>query len=349
MARPVRVLIVDDSALFRRLFQDILSQDPEIEVVGAAENPLRARELIKQLNPDVLTLDIEMPEMDGLSFLDRLMRLRPMPVVMVSTLTQVGAEEALTALELGAVDYFPKPTVAAGEAISAQAGEFRAKVKSAGRAHVRPRPDPKAAKPAAAVKRPDFDPSAKIVAIGSSTGGVEALRDILRGYPADCPATVITQHMPPHFTESFAKRLNATMVPNVREARSGDKLETGTVLIAPSGDNHLEVVAGAGGFSCRVGPGAPVSGHRPSVDVLFDSVAKSVGERAIGVILTGMGHDGAEGLKHIRDAGGRTLGQSEDTCVVYGMPRVAYEMGGVEKQVRLPQIAKEIFNLCAAN
>ncbi|MDA1132728.1 MAG: chemotaxis response regulator protein-glutamate methylesterase [Proteobacteria bacterium] len=349
MARPVRVLVVDDSALFQRLFQDILSQDPEIEVVGTAENPLRAREMIKQLNPDVLTLDIEMPEMDGLSFLDRLMRLRPMPVVMVSTLTQVGAEEALTALELGAVDYFPKPTVAAGEAISAQAAEFCAKVKAAGRAKVRPRPDPIAARPPAAAAGTAFDASRKIVAIGSSTGGVEALRDILRAFPAACPATVITQHMPPHFTETFAKRLDAMMAPNVKEARNGDKLMVGTVYIAPSGDNHLEVVGGAGGFSCRVGPGAPVSGHRPSVDKLFHSVAGAVGKRAIGVILTGMGHDGAEGLKHIRDSGGRTLGQSEDTCVVYGMPRVAYEMGGVEKQVRLPQIAKEIFNLCATD
>ena len=336
----IRVLVVDDSATMRGLITAALNRDPEIEVVGAAGDPFEARGMIKALNPDVVTLDIEMPNMNGIEFLEKIMRLRPMPVVMVSSLTQAGAEMTLRALELGAVDCVAKPTVATNTADTLN--EVAVKVKAAARASVRTKPDDKVA-----VRRKDYMPSGDIVAIGSSTGGVEALLSILSLFPETCPPTVITQHMPATFTASFAARLDRASGAKVQEAVDGALLEPGKVYVAPGGATHLEVVRSAG-LRCRLTQGDPVSGHRPSVDVLFNSVAQAVGDKAVGAILTGMGRDGAQGLLTMRKAGARTLGQDEASCVVYGMPRTAFELGAVEKQVSLSSMGQSILDLASA-
>jgi two-component system chemotaxis response regulator CheB len=336
----IRVLVVDDSATMRGLITAALNRDPEIEVVGAAGDPFEARGMIKALNPDVVTLDIEMPNMNGIEFLEKIMRLRPMPVVMVSSLTQAGAEMTLRALELGAVDCVAKPTIATNTADTLN--EVAVKVKAAARASVRTKTDDK---PQA--RRKDYMPSGDIVAIGSSTGGVEALLTILSLFPETCPPTVITQHMPATFTASFAARLDRASGAKVQEAVDGALLEPGKVYVAPGGATHLEVVRSAG-LRCRLTQGDPVSGHRPSVDVLFNSVAQAVGEKAVGAILTGMGRDGAQGLLAMRKAGARTLGQDEQSCVVYGMPRTAFELGSVEKQVSLSSMGQTILDLASA-
>jgi two-component system chemotaxis response regulator CheB len=335
----VKVLVVDDSATMRSLISAVLRRDPEITVVGQAGDPLEAREAIKQLDPDVITLDVEMPNMNGLAFLEKIMRLRPMPVVMVSTLTQVGADVSLAALELGAVDCVGKPT-AGLPAEQAFAG-LAAKVKAAARARVRGSAD-RAPNHAA---NANFKPDGRIVAIGSSTGGVEALLSVLSAFPANCPPTVITQHMPGTFTRSFAERLNRVCAAHVEEASEGAQLRAGQIYLAPGGDNHLQVV-GSTQLRCRLVPEPPVNGHRPSVDVLFDSVARTAGRNAVGVILTGMGRDGAQGLLSMRNAGATTIGQNEQTSVVYGMPKVAFEIGGVERQLPLERIGAEIINRC---
>jgi len=339
----IRVLVVDDSATMRSLITAALSRDPEIEVVGGAGDPFEARGMIKALNPDVVTLDIEMPNMNGIEFLEKIMRLRPMPVVMVSTLTQAGAEMTLRALELGAIDCVGKPADATGtqEALA----EIVTKVKIAARASVRTNAG--TAPAAAPPRRKDFMPSGDIVAIGSSTGGVEALLSILTLFPETCPPTVITQHMPATFTASFAARLDRASGAKVQEATDGALLEPGKVYVAPGGATHLEVVRSAG-LRCRLVQGDPVSGHRPSVDVLFNSVANAVGDKAVGAILTGMGRDGAQGLLAMRKAGARTLGQDEASCVVYGMPRSAFELGAVEKQVSLSHMGQSILDLASA-
>ncbi|WP_297512166.1 chemotaxis response regulator protein-glutamate methylesterase [uncultured Caulobacter sp.] len=339
----IRVLVVDDSATMRSLITAALNRDPDIEVVGGAGDPFEARGMIKALNPDVVTLDIEMPNMNGIEFLEKIMRLRPMPVVMVSTLTQAGAEMTLRALELGAVDCVGKPADATGtqDALA----EIVAKVKIAARASVRTNAG--AAPAAAPPRRKDFMPSGDVVAIGSSTGGVEALLSILQLFPDTCPPTVITQHMPATFTASFAARLDRASGAKVQEATDGALLEAGKVYVAPGGATHLEVVRSAG-LRCRLVQGDPVSGHRPSVDVLLKSVANAVGDKAIGVILTGMGRDGAQGLLALRKAGARTLGQDEASCVVYGMPRAAFEIGAVEKQVSLSSMGQSILDLASA-
>ena len=337
----IRVLVVDDSATMRSLITAALNRDPEIEVVGAAGDPFEARGMIKALNPDVVTLDIEMPNMNGIEFLEKIMRLRPMPVVMVSSLTQAGAEMTLRALELGAVDCVGKPTTATGTAEALN--EVADKVKAAARASVRTKAD---AAPATA-RRLNYLPSGDVVAIGSSTGGVEALLAILTQFPETCPPTVITQHMPATFTASFAARLDRASGAKVSEAVDGALLEPGKIYVAPGGVAHLEVVRSAG-LRCRLTQGDPVSGHRPSVDVLFNSVAQAVGDKAVGVILTGMGRDGAQGLLAMRKAGARTLGQDEASCVVYGMPRTAFELGSVEKQVSLSSMGQTILDLASA-
>ena len=329
----IRVLIVDDSATMRKLIAAALSTDSEIQVVGEAADPLQAREAIKALNPDVITLDVEMPNMNGLDFLERLMRLRPMPVVMVSTLTTRGAEATLAALELGAVDCVAKPASGTPHAFDVLVD----KVRAAAQAKVRPRGAP--AGPCASDG--EFAPGDRIVAIGSSTGGVEALLTLVERLPANCAPTVITQHMPATFTKSFAERLNRTCAAEVREARDGDPLAAGKVFLAPGGDSHLEI-DGVNHLRCRVAPGPPMSGHCPSVDRLFDSVARVAKARSVGVILTGMGRDGARGLLAIREAGGRTLGQNEATSVVYGMPKAAFELGAVERQLPLEKIGPAI-------
>ena len=336
----IRVLVVDDSATMRGLITAALNRDPDIEVVGAAGDPFEARGMIKALNPDVVTLDIEMPNMNGIEFLEKIMRLRPMPVVMVSSLTQAGAEMTLRALELGAVDCVAKPTLATNTADALN--EVAIKVKSAARASVRTKADDK---PQA--RRKDYMPSGDIVAIGSSTGGVEALLSILSLFPETGPPTVITQHMPATFTASFAARLDRASGAKVQEAVDGALLEPGKVYVAPGGATHLEIVRSAG-LRCRLTQGDPVSGHRPSVDVLFNSVAQAVGEKAVGAILTGMGRDGAQGLLAMRKAGARTVGQDEQSCVVYGMPRTAFELGAVEKQASLSSMGQTILDLASA-
>jgi two-component system chemotaxis response regulator CheB len=335
-----RVLVVDDSATMRGLIAATLKRDPEIEVVGFANDPLEAREAIKRLNPDVVTLDIEMPNMNGLTFLEKIMRLRPTPVIMVSTLTQAGADATLAALELGAVDCVAKPGPGAP---AAQAfADLAEKVKVAARSRVRAA----SGRPAVAAARSAYSArDGVIVAIGSSTGGVEALLTILAQFPANCPPTVITQHMPATFTKSFAARLDRASQASVAEAWDGAPLEPGRVYLAPGGAAHLEVTSGSPG-RCRLREGAPVSGHRPSVDVLFESVARNH-PRAVGVILTGMGRDGAQGLLAMRQAGAHTLGQDEASCVVYGMPKAAFETGAVERQTSITRMGAAILDACA--
>jgi two-component system chemotaxis response regulator CheB len=344
----IRVLVVDDSATMRSLIRATLQRDPDIEVVGEAADPLEARTAIKTLNPDVITLDVEMPNMSGLDFLERIMRLRPMPVVMVSTLTSRGAEATLNALELGAVDCVAKPATAGPTAFN----ELAEKVKAAAGARVRPRSTAPAAAATAAATAASAGPAGfasngRIVAIGSSTGGVEALITLLSGFPANCPPTVITQHMPATFTRSFAERLDRLTAPRVTEACNGDVLMPGHVYLAPGGATHLEV-NGTSTLRCRLIETDPVNSHRPSVDVLFASVAKTAKAAAVGVILTGMGRDGAAGLLSMQDAGAATVGQNEATCVVYGMPKAAMELGAVQRQLPLERMAAHILALAGA-
>ena len=329
MSRAIRVLVVDDSATMRALIIDALRADPDLHVIGQAADPIEARTAIKDLNPDVVTLDIEMPNMNGLEFLERLMRLRPVPVVMVSTLTQRGADISIAALELGAIDCVGKPIAGGGEGFR----DLAAKVKSAAQARLQPA----AASAAPTLPASDYSPSGAVVAIGASTGGVEALIKVISGFPANCPPTVITQHMPVTFTSSLAARLDRLSAPTVRVAEEGDELRAGHVYLAP-GDRHLRVSAGRT-MRCMLGDDGPISGHKPSVDALFASVATAAGARAVGVILTGMGKDGAAGLLAMRQAGAATIGQDQDTSVVFGMPRAAFELGAVERQLGLPRIA----------
>ncbi len=328
----IRVLIVDDSATMRGILTATLSRDPDIEVIGGAQDAFEAREMIKHLNPDVITLDVEMPGMNGIEFLEKIMRLRPMPVIMVSTLTQAGATTTIEAMALGAVDAVGKPHFS----------DLTEKVKCAAGARLRSLGE----RPRAVEARTDYTPGNKLLAIGSSTGGVEALLEVISSFPENCPPTVITQHMPPGFTASFAARLDRMCKPKVSEATDGAILQVGQIYLAPGGERHMEVVGGTVP-RVRLTEGPTVSGHRPSVDALFRSVAKAYDRRAVGVILTGMGRDGAEGLLDIRKAGGRTIGQDESSCVVYGMPKAAFEIGAVEKQARLSQIANAALDLCA--
>ena len=340
MTGPIRVLVVDDSPTMRGLITAALRRDPEIEVIGSAADPLEARALIKELNPDVITLDVEMPNMNGLEFLEKIMRLRPMPVVMVSTLTQAGAEVTLRALEMGAIDAVGKP--GAGVTAAEAFAELTLKVKTAARSRVRAREAVEAPRP-----RTDYRPRADhVLAIGASTGGVEALITILSAFPANCPATVITQHMPATFTPSFAARLDKMSAATVSEAVDGAPLMPGHIYLAPGGVAHLEVSGTTP--RCRLSQGDTVSGHRPSVDVLFRSIAR-LRKPMTGVILTGMGRDGAQGLLEMRNAGAHTLGQDEASSVVYGMPRVAHEIGAVERQLPLNRLSSAILDLCASS
>lgn len=341
---PVRVLIVDDSAVMRQLLAGVLAADPEIEVVGTAADPHIARERIKALNPDVVTLDVEMPHMDGLTFLRKIMALRPMPVVMISTLTQRGAETTLEALEIGAVDFIAKPTQDLANGLAELASELQRKVKAAAGVRVRVR------RPVPAAPPPQQPPrlrraTAKIVFVGASTGGVEALKLLLMGMPADCPPTLITQHMPPRFTTGFAERLDRQCPMRVSEAADDQPIERGHVYIAP-GSHHLEIARAGNRHVCRLSDGPLVSGHRPSVDVLFRSAARVCGTSAVGAILTGMGKDGAEGLLELRQAGGMTLGQDQESALIYGMPRAAFERGAVMRQCSLAQMADAILDAC---
>jgi two-component system chemotaxis response regulator CheB len=339
----VKVLIVDDSATMRAVLKAVLRSDPEIDVIGEAADAYEAREAIKQLNPDVVTLDIEMPRMSGLQFLEKIMTLRPMPVIMISSLTQKGATDSIEALSIGAFDCIGKPLK--GDVMTALA-DLPKTVKAA--AKTKPRKAVvTSATPQATVVSDSYKPNDKIVAIGSSTGGVEALLQVLSSFPAMCPPTVITQHMPETFLCTFAERLNKSCAPKVSLAEDQSVLKPGHVYLAPGGRYHLEV-QGKRNTRMALLEGETVSGHRPSVDVLFKSVAAHIGKRAVGVILTGMGRDGARGLLEIHEAGGQTIGQDEATSVVYGMPRVAFEKGAVQQQRPLARIGESILSLCRA-
>lgn len=342
----IRVLVVDDSALMRQLLTQILSSDPEIEVVGAAPDPIVARDKIRALRPDVLTLDVEMPKQDGVTFLAHLMATTPMPVVMVSSLTERGCEVTLRALELGAFDFVTKPKIDLTRGTATVGGEIVAKVKAAARSRVRRArvnsPGTPVAPPAPGATALRLRTTQRIVAIGSSTGGTEALREILTRLPPDAPPIVVVQHMPPVFTRQFAERLDGLCKVRVREAKSGDALVTGHVLIAPGGDSHLEVVRSGAAYGVVLVPGPPVGHHRPSVDVMFESCARMVGQNATGIILTGMGHDGAKGLLAMRRAGAHTAAEDESTCIVYGMPKEAIECGAAEYVLPLDKMAAAV-------
>lgn len=338
-ARPIKVLIVDDSALVRGLLTRILGADREIEVVGSAADAYVARDKIKALEPDVLTLDIEMPRMDGLQFLRNLMRLRPMPVVMCSSMTEHGADATLTALALGAIDFVPKPKLDLVSGLEAYAEELIGKVKTAAAARVQPIGSvPAAAREPGAGVAARFYSSARIIAIGASTGGTEAIRQVLMRLPVSSPAVVVGQHIPRAFSAQFARRLDAACALHVREAEDGVLIQPGHVYIAP-GDRHLKVVSDGGRHRCAVTTEPPCNHHRPSIDVLFGSVAHSVGVNAIGVILTGMGADGANGLKQMRDQGAYTIAQDERSSVVWGMPGAAVALGAVQRIAPLEDIA----------
>ena len=344
-AMSIRVLIVDDSALARELLSEFLNRDPDLEVVGTARDPIVARNKIKKLRPDVLTLDVEMPRMDGITFLERLMRLRPMPVVMVSKFTQTGAETTLKALELGAVDFVAKPSGDLQAGLQDQAQLLCDKVKLAARAQVRR--IGRVAEPLGDVDGQALDLSDRLIAIGSSTGGVEAVHVVLEQLPGNCPPVVLAQHMPGSFTGPFAARLNQLCMVTVKEADDREPLLAGHVYIAP-GESHMRLERQQGSYICRLDDGPLAGGVRPSVDVLFNSVAECAMQQAIGVILTGMGRDGAEGLLAMREVGALTLGQDEASCVVYGMPRVAWEIGAVQRQLPLERIAGAILAHCGA-
>jgi len=342
--RPIRVLVIDDSALVRKILTEILGQAPGIEVVGSAQDPFIARERIKELDPDVLTLDVEMPRMDGLTFLRNLMRLRPMPVVMVSSLTEQGAEVTLQALELGAVDFVQKPSLDLARGLQDYAEELIAKVRTA--AGVKRRPLAGARPPATAGARPAA-PSApirhyrttdRILAIGASTGGTEAIREVLERLPPDTPGVVIVQHIPPRFSTAFAERMNRQTDLVVKEAADGDRVMPGHAYVAP-GDRHLTIARDGARYVCRLNDDPPVNRHRPSVDVLFRSVARAAGTNACAAILTGMGADGAEGMKELRELGVYTVAQDEATSVVWGMPGEAVKRGAAQEVLPLDEIA----------
>ena len=346
-----RVLIVDDSALVRKVLGEILGAAPGIEVVGAVADPYQAREEIKRLNPDVLTLDVEMPRMDGITFLSNLMRLRPMPVVMVSSLTEPGAEVTLTALELGAIDFVAKPKLDVAQGLEAYAEELVAKVTAAARARPRGRPtghDAGVAGRAEAVQQlmQRVQTTDKVIAIGASTGGTEAISEVLSVLPPTSPPVVIALHIPEAFSGSFAARLDGSSPLSVSEATDGQQLIPGHAYVA-RGDHHLRIKRSGARFVCRVGTDDRVNRHRPSVDVLFDSVADQLGVNAVGVILTGMGNDGASGLRAMQAAGAPTIAQDESTSVVWGMPGEAVRLGAADEVLPLGQIAPRLAALLA--
>lgn len=339
--RKVKVLIVDDSAVFRELLSRGLMTDPDIEVVAMAKDPFEATQLIVDKRPDVMTCDVEMPRMNGVEFIRRLLPQHPMPVIVVSTVSAV----VLDALSAGAVDFVTKPGMGAVREVERFLLEMIRKVKAA--VHSKPIMHPQGASASRIMNHPEakYGRDGDLIVIGASTGGTEAIYQLIKRLPSQLPAIAIVQHILPTFSRMFAERLNAITPFRVKEARNGDVLERGTVLISP-GDQHLRVVSKGGRYVANCFQGERVNGHRPSVDVLFESAAKHAGDGVIGVLLTGMGYDGARGLLAIRRKGGRTIGQDEATSVIYGMPRVAYEVGAVEHQLPLHQIAAKICSLC---
>lgn len=347
----IRVIVVDDSALVRSLLAEIINRQPDMECVGTANDPLIAREMIRELNPDVITLDIEMPKMDGIDFLGRLMRLRPMPVVMISTLTERGAEITMRALELGAVDFVAKPRIGLADGIKELANQIVEKVRVAARAQIRRLASPQAGSSSTGASGSGTSAAAllgrvsteKLVCIGASTGGTEAIKEILTRLPADSPGIVITQHMPPGFTTSFAARLDSLCQINVQEAVDGGRVLPGHAYIAPGGKQFRINRSGAN-YICVVEDGEPVNRHKPSVEVLFRSVAQVVGRNAFGIMLTGMGNDGAKAMKEMKDAGSYNYVQDEASCIVFGMPREAILHGAADEVLPLKEIAPALLN-----
>ncbi len=361
----IRVVVVDDSALVRSMLTEIINRQPDMECIGAAADPLVAREMIRNLNPDVITLDVEMPRMDGIDFLSKLMRLRPMPVVMVSTLTERGAEVTLKALELGAIDFVAKPKIGVADGLKQLANEITDKVRIAAKARIHRSPTPAnaPAAPATTSARPGAgagggaasSPAAsaaspaslgrlsteKLVFIGASTGGTEATKEVLLALPADAPAVVITQHMPPGFTKSYAARLDSLCRIRVKEATDGERVLPGHAYIAPGG-MHLSVERSGANYIARVQDGDPVNRHKPSVEVLFKSAARVVGRNAIGIMLTGMGADGAKAMREMKDAGAYCVAQDEASCVVFGMPREAIAAGAVDQVLPLKDVGPHL-------
>ncbi|MDD4002325.1 MAG: chemotaxis response regulator protein-glutamate methylesterase [Bacteroidales bacterium] len=333
--KKIKVLIVDDSFLFRETLAQGLSMDPMIDVVATASDPFQARDKILEFEPDVMTLDIEMPRMNGIEFLRRLMPQHPIPVVIISALT----ENVFDALNAGAVDFVPKPTVTKAETLQSLINELIIKIKIASTAKVAHwKKDIDLWETGSKVYPGDIH---TIIGIGASTGGTDAIYQVIKSFSKDIPGIVVVQHMPAGFTNMYAQRLNSTCSVEVKEAQNGDRVTPGKVLIAP-GDYHMQVKKAGSGYTVKCMTGDKVNGHCPSVDVLFNSLAENVGSKAIGVILTGMGNDGAKGLLAMRNNGARTIGQDQESCVVYGMPRVAYEIGAVEKQLPLERIPQSI-------
>jgi two-component system chemotaxis response regulator CheB len=349
--RKTRVLIVDDSALVRSLLTEIINSQPDMEAIGAAPDPLVARDMIKRLDPDVLTLDVEMPKMDGLDFLEKLMRLRPMPVLMVSTLTERGSEAALRAMELGAVDFVAKPKTGLSDGLAGYSEEIAYKIRGAAAARVRrfvpavmPSLTADAVLPAVSNR---IATTEKLIIVGASTGGTEAIKEFLRQMPPDCPGILITQHMPENFTRSFAQRLDSLCAITVSEARDGERVLPGHAFIAP-GHSHLLLKRSGANYVTGLSDAPPVNRHRPSVDVLFRSAANAAGRNAIGVILTGMGKDGAAGMLEMKQAGATNFAQDEASCVVFGMPKEAIAVGGVDDVVSLPEMARTVLAAVAS-
>jgi two-component system chemotaxis response regulator CheB len=347
----IKVLIVDDSALIRSVMTEIVNSQPDMEVVGAAPDPLVAREMIKQTNPDVLTLDVEMPKMDGLDFLEKLMRLRPMPVLMVSSLTERGSEITMRALELGAVDFVTKPKISIQSGMREYTDMIADKIRAASKARIKARTLPvageKGAAPLPALRNP-LTSSEKLIIIGASTGGTEAIREFLMQMPSDCPGILITQHMPEGFTRSFARRLDSLCKISVQEAAGGERILPGHAFIAP-GHSHLLLARSGANYMTRLEQSEPVNRHRPSVDVLFRSAAQCAGKNAVGVILTGMGKDGAAGMLEMKTSGAYNFAQDEASCVVFGMPREAIAVGATHEVGALTALPGMVLGYLAAH
>ncbi|UCX04557.1 MULTISPECIES: protein-glutamate methylesterase/protein-glutamine glutaminase [Shewanella] len=340
MTRQIKVLVVDDSALIRSLLSEIIRAEPDFTLVGAAPDAFVAKDMVITFSPDVITLDVEMPKVDGLTFLDRLMKARPTPVLMVSSLTEQGAEVTLKALEIGAVDFFPKPKLDIANSMEAYRSEIVAKIRSVAKAKVQP----KVIKKNTVNTAFKFKTSEKIIAIGASTGGTVALKSLLAEMPIDSPAIVITQHMPPGFTKTFAEHLDNISAIHVKEAQDGERLIPGCAYLAP-GDKHLLVVRSGADYRIKLSDGERVSGHRPSVDVMFQSLAQTAGSNVLGVILTGMGKDGAAGMLELLNSDGITIAQDEASSVIFGMPKAAIDLGAAQMILSLQDIPSQIVQI----
>lgn len=336
----IKVLVVDDSALIRSLLSEIVKSESDMYLVGAAADAYAARELVNQYAPDVITLDVEMPKVDGLTFLEKLMKARPTPVIMISSLTEHGADVTMRALELGAVDFLPKPKLDIAKGIEQYRLEIVEKIRSAAKTKIKPKAKSRHATPADL----KFKTTEKIIAIGASTGGTEAIKEVLIQLPVDCPGVVITQHMPPGFTTSFANRLDTMCRIKVVEAKGGERIVPGHAYLAP-GDKHLKVIRSGADYRVELDDGPRVSGHKPSVDVMFQSVAEAVGANALAVILTGMGKDGAFGIRSIADQGGYTIAQDEETSLIFGMPQEAIKTGAIKKVVGLGKVSQHLIDV----